>query len=188
LNRSRAAEALILACALALPAGAHAQASTVDEARRIVADQLLYPRQARYTVPSPLPSQGADAAANAQWTAVAKALAQAGLARVTPTANGTKLDGTEAALDVVVPSVNLRYETTALNVVLGRWDVEVTRIESRNGEVRAYGHRRLLSPTRAYAVVKDALPAAEAARLGDREATWRIVPKGGAVDVVEELR
>lgn len=165
-----------------------AVAETPVELKKIISDQLLYPRDARYTIQAALPSNTVDQAQNSEWLAVARQLSKAGLIRLTNASGKTFLDGTEKSLDVVIPSMNLRYETTALNVILGRWDIDVVKVISRQGVTVVYGMRRVIKRSRAYDLVLDSLPPKEAAKYIEQQMIWEISRHGTSFDVVEKVK
>lgn len=177
---------VVLASWLALSGSAYAE--TFTELKKIISDQLLYPRDARYTIPSTLPSDTAGQAKNAEWLIVAQHLSKAGLIRLSIVPEKTILDGTEQSLDVVVPSMNLRYETTALNVVLGRWDIEVLRVANAGDAKTVYGKRRVIKRSRAYDSVVGSIPPKEAAKYMDQDMVWEISRNGASFNVVEKVK
>jgi hypothetical protein len=171
--------------AVAFLALAMASAWAVDEAaqiRAIVADRLMYPRQARLTLPSPLPPDAKDA------VTVTDQLRKAGLVRTKMEDGRTLLEAADNTSDVIVPATNLRYEITALNVVLGRWDISVNHVTRTGDVVVAVGRRTLVQRTRAYELVTAVLPPSEARKYADRDATWRITGEGSSLSIAEELR
>lgn len=163
-------------------------AETFTELKKIISDQLLYPRDARYTIPSTLPSETVGQAKNAEWLAVAQHLSKADLVRLSIIDGKTILDGTEQSLDVVVPSMNLRYETTALNVVLGRWDVEMVRVTNAGDVKTVYGKRRVTKRSRAYDPIVGSIPPQEAAKYMDQDMVWEISRNGASFNVVEKIK
>ena len=178
--------ALLAALLLTFLAAAHGQGAA--DWAKVISEQLVYPREARYTLPATLPSDTGDAARNAQWKAVAERLAKANILRLRPAGERLVLEPAEQSVDVVVPSMNLRYETTALNVVLGRWEVEAAKAATAGGTTHVTGRRRLTARTRAYAPVVEALGPREAAAYGDRDAAWEITGSGASAEVVEKSR
>jgi hypothetical protein len=183
--QTRAVKCAVLAW-LALCGAAHAQ--SLAELKKIISDELLYPRDARYTLNAALPSDGVDKVKNAEWLSVADRLGKARLIRITQASGKTLVDGLEQSLDVVVPSMNLRYETTALNIVLGRWDIEVAKAAPAGDTTVVQGRRRLIQRTRAYGVVVESLPAAEAAKYSDQDIVWEVSRRGASYQVVEKSR
>lgn len=171
---------------LALSGSSYAE--TFPELKKIISDQLLYPRDARYTIPSTLPSDTAGQAKNAEWLIAAQHLSKAGLVRLSIVPEKTILDGTEQSLDVVVPSMNLRYETTALNVVLGRWEIEVLRVANAGDVKTVYGKRRVIKHSRAYDPVVGSIPPKEAAKYMDQDVIWEISKNGASFNVVEKVK
>lgn len=164
------------------------QAETLPELKKIISDQLLYPREARYTIQSMLPSDTFDKAKNSELLSVAQKLEKIGLIRLSNVSGKTMLDGTEQSLDVVVPSMNFRYETTALNVVLGRWDIEVVKAANVNGIIVVYGKRRLTKRSRAYDLIVGSISSKEAMKYADHDALWEISRNGSSFDVVERIK
>lgn len=179
------ARGAFLAC-LGVGAG---NAQSLPELHRVISEQLLYPREARYTIPASLPSNKADAAKNAEWMAVAERLSKAGLIRSRQVSSGKiVLDSMEQSLDVAIPSTNLRYETTALNLVLGRWEIDVQAAARAADATVVQGRRRLAARTRIHGLVVDALPAKAAAGYSDREAVWEITGHGASLQVAEKIK
>lgn len=174
-------------CAALLAAGL-ANAQTLPELKKVISDQLLYPRECRYTLPAVLPSEDADGERNSEWIAVSGKLAKSGLVRVSHAGRKTLLDGVEQSLDIVVPSMNLRYETTALNVILGRWEVDVHRTTKVGEVILVEGKRRVSKRTRAYEVVVPTLSTREAAKYSDRDVVWEISAVGASWKVIEKLK
>ena len=164
------------------------QAETLPELKKIISDQLLYPREARYIMQSILPSDTFDKAKNSEWLSVAHQLGKIGLIRLSNVSGKTILDGTEQSLDVVVPSMNFRYETTALNVVLGRWDIEVVKAANVNGVVVVYGKRRLTKRSRAHDLIVGSIPSKEAMKYADQDMLWEISRNGSSFNVVEKIK
>lgn len=163
-------------------------AQTLPELRNIISDQLLYPRDARYTIPATLPVKSVDTAKNSEWLTVAEQLSKAGLIRSRQASGQTLLGGMEQSIDVVVPSTNLRYETTALNIVLGRWDIEVLKVITAGNVRLVHGKRRLTKRTRAYDFVVSAIPERVAAEYSDHDAVWEISGHGASLTVKEKPR
>ena len=168
--------------------GSNCYAQTIPEIKKIVSDNLLYPRDVRYTLDAVLPSDKVDRVKNAEWLSVARRLGEAGLIQVTNASGDTLLNGTEQSLDVVVPSMNLRYETTALNIVLGRWDIDIATITNVNGVKVVYGKRRVINRSRAYSLVISSIPPKEAAKYTDQDVVWEITKKGTSYEVVEKIK
>jgi len=173
---------------VSLGMGSHCYAQTIPEIKRIISDNLLYPREVRYSMDSVLPSDKVDQVKNSEWLSVARRLGEAGLIRVTNVSRDTLLSGTEQSLDVVVPSMNLRYETTALNIVLGRWDIDIAKITTVNGVKVVYGKRRVINRSRAYNLVISSIPPKEAAKYTDQDVVWEITKNGTSFEVVEKIK
>lgn len=171
-----------------LLAGGASNAQTFPELKKLISDQLLYPRECRYTLQATLPSDKADRAKNAEWLMVAEQLHKAGLVRASHVSGKISLDGTEQSLDVIVPSMNLRYETTALNIVLGRWEIDVLKAVKVGMVTVVHGKRRVAKRTRAYGVIIPVLPANEAAKYSDQDVVWEISGTGASPEIVEKLK
>jgi hypothetical protein len=180
-----------VAMALALLVTAAGPARSADSPAQLAAlirAQLVYPRQARYVLPPRLPVETSTPAQNAEWLRVAQALSARGILKTSVAAGKTILEPAERSTDAIVPSVSLRYETTALNVVLGYWDVEV-RDARRDGEVTTVqGTRHMVRRTRAYDLVLATLDSRHAADFFDRDVAWEISVAGAAVSVRETRR
>ncbi len=173
---------------VAIGIGSPCYAQTLTEIKKIISDELLYPRDVRYTMDSVLPSDRVDHEKNSEWLAVAKRLGEAGLIRLSNAPGNTLLSGTEQSLDVVVPSMNLRYETTALNIVLGRWDIDIIKITNVNEVKVVYGKRRVINRSRAYNLVISSILPREAAKYTDKDVVWKIIKNGTSFEVVEKIK
>jgi hypothetical protein len=175
----------LLACIAAFGIATGVFAQTLPEWRTLVGEELVYPRQARYTFPSRLPSEGASAEQNAQWLKVAQALAAAGLLEARGMSGRTLFEPSERAAGLVVPSVNMRYDTTALNVVIGQWDIEVREARREADVTSLTGRRFLTRPTRARDAVVQAL-GSNAEETRDREVRWEVLHRGKSLTISEK--
>lgn len=175
--------ALLMAGAWNCDGAAHG----LPELRAIIAEQLVYPRDARYTIAASLPAANVDAATNAQWSAIAERLREAGFVRLTRTPGRTVVEPLEQSLDVVVPSTNLRYEITALNIVLGRWEIDAAKAAKAGDVTVVHGRKRLAKRTRGYDIVVKSIALQAAGEYSDRNARWEISGQGTGLRVEEKL-
>jgi len=162
-------------------------AQDFTEIRELIAEQLLYPRESRYSLRATLPSDLVNFSKNEEFVAVAKRLYKAGLISINKTSGRKVLRGTEQSLDIIIPSMNLRYETTALNVVLGIWDIEVKKVQKIGGITIVNGSRRLIKPTRAYNEVVPILPEKLVKHYTKEDMIWEINREGPSITVDERL-
>ena len=154
--------------------------------KKLIKNEMIYPRRCKYLVPASIPSKEVAGDKNEKYLKILKTLRKMELVELLYEKGVTKVDPAKNTYDIIKRNINLQYELLSINLVLGTWDIELDGVKTSGAKTIVTGRRILKNPTRLYNTVIDSLPNEEKKKYRDIQVQWKITKEKDQIKVVEK--
>ncbi|MBF0521274.1 MAG: hypothetical protein HQK92_16300 [Nitrospirae bacterium] len=155
--------------------------------RKIISEELVYPRECKYLLPAVLPATNKNAAENEEYERVSKVLEKMDVIKLVPFGKSTKIVPAKNTYDILKQNVDMSYELISINIVLGTWDVELKQQHKDSEGITVKGFREIKNKTKLYKPVTEVLSKNNVRLYIPAEVQWRITNKNKEYKVSERI-
>jgi len=162
-------------------------AQELKRLRKIISDEMYYPRECRYVVPANLPDNAYSEEKNRVFLEIAKFLEKNKIVMLKMKDSKTVIIPNDNIYDVVQLNVNTRYELISISIILGVWNIEVTDEKRVGSMVMVEGARLMSNKSPLYEFFIKMLPVDEKRDYVPAKMRWEISKKKDKESVVETV-
>ena len=156
------------------------------EYRYIIQQELMYPRPCRLLLPFQISK--AEKGSNRYVLDLVNSLTKNNIVVIKQDKqkNISIYPGPNTS-DVIQAHVNLAYDITNINLILGIYKIKVEDVEEKDGLLYVHGYRHVKGKTRIFHQVLEALPQVMAKAYTTKPMTWKIARNKDNSYEVEEI-